>query len=273
MRMVDTVIVILCGWAGSQEKHLLLYEELLRRILLRSCKVARVESIRCSLPLHLVFSPVEFPRTAWVKDHVMRPLRACVSRLDRSERAMVVVQAFSNGGGFVVEQLYNLYQLYQTHGPGGDQRLPPIGGIVFDSAPGYDGGEMGEKVLAEVLGTGSWYQRAGVRVLHGTQRFAARLLHGSRQRDYWRVMTEIGDWCPTLHLYSMDDHLCDPDKLNELIMSKVGRGMDVEHRCWEVSAHCGHYKFHKDEYEDALSCFLVKALGNQEQARAVRSRL
>lgn len=251
--MGEDVILVLCGWAGSRDKHLLVYEELLRRILSQIYKQARVQSIRCSLPIHLIFSPVESLRTAWVREHVVRPIEECAKSPAASSSKVVLVQAFSNGGGFVVEQLYKLY--------GQSSRLPRIAGIVFDSSPGYDGGSMGKRVLEEVIGTGSWYQRVGIHILHGSQRMAGRLLNSSRQRDYWKAMKDVGTLCPTLHLYSMDDHLCDPDKLYELIMDKVGSGMDVQHFCWDVSAHCRHYQLHKADYEAAMSIFVANALG------------
>jgi len=186
------VILVLCGWAGSQEKHLSIYEELLRRVLSRTVPGARVASaIRCSLPLRLIFSPVESPRTSWVVENVMEPLRACAEDLQCSSPT-VLVHAFSNGGGFVVEQMVKLYEREELRANPDRIRLPPIGGIIFDSAPGYDGGEMGKRVLAEVLGTGAWYQRAGIRVAHASQRLAARLINSNRQKDYWKLMTDIG---------------------------------------------------------------------------------
>jgi hypothetical protein len=263
--MGKDVILVLCGWAGSRDKHLLVYEELLRHILSQIHKHARVQSIRCSLPMHLIFSPVEALRTAWVRENVVRPLEECANSPEESSSMVVLIQAFSNGGGFVVEQLQKIYGLGQR------PRLPRIAGIVFDSSPGYDRGNMGKRVLEEVIGTGSWYQRVGIHILHGSQRMAGRLLNSSRQRDYWKAMTDVGGLCPTLHLYSMDDHLCDPNKLYELIMDKVGRGMDVQHFCWDVSAHCRHYQLHKEEYEAAMSLFLVKAIG--PQGRGTVSRL
>ena len=301
------VILVLCGWAGSQEKHLSIYEELLRRVLSRTVPGVRVASaIRCSLPLRLIFSPVESPRTSWVVENVMEPLRSCAEDL-QSSSPTVLVHAFSNGGGFVVEQMVKLYEREELRANPDRIRLPPIGGIIFDSAPGYDGGEMGERVLAEVLGTGAWYQRAGIRVAHASQRLAARLINSNRQKDYWKLMTDIGGGylvfgivgslsaltaldaldaltaltarmhrsigrCPTLHLYSMDDPLCDPDRLYELIMAKLDRGMDVQHRCWDVSGHCAHYKLHKGEYEEAVSAFLARVYGGRPPPAARRRR-
>ncbi len=263
--MGEDVILVLCGWAGSRDKHLSVYEDLLRRILSRIYQHARVQSIRCSLPMHLIFSPVESLRTAWVRENVVSPIEECAKSPEESSSKVVLVQAFSNGGGFVVEQLLKIYGQSQS------SPLPRIAGIVFDSSPGYDGGNMGKRVLEEVIGTGSWYQRVGIHIVHGSQRMAGRLLNSNRQRDYWKAMTDVGGLCPTLHLYSMDDHLCDPDKLYELIMDKVGRRMDVQHFCWDVSAHCRHYQLHKAEYEAAMSLFLVNALGLE--GRRTLSRL
>ena len=260
----DAVILVLCGWAGSQEKHLLVYEALLRRVLSETNKTAHIEAIRCSLPLRLIFSPVESYRTSWVLDNVIIPLQSCVERLQGTSRApRVLVHAFSNGGGFVVEQIVKLYDDPKRSGQSHRRlpQLPPIAAIIFDSAPGYDGGEMGQRVLAEVLGTDSWYQRAGIRVAHATQRLVAHVINSNRQKDYWQLMVDVGELCPTLHLYSKDDHLCDAGKLHELIMTKINRGMDVQYRCWDVSRHCSHYRLHQAEYEESVTAFLARVLG------------
>jgi hypothetical protein len=254
----NSVIVLLCGWAGSQEKHLLVYESLFRRVALAIHPTLNVLSLRCSLPLRLIFSPFASSRETWVVDNVIHPLEQAVSSCkEGSGRCWVLLYAFSNGGGYVVEQVYKMLVA--------DNIGSIVRGIVFDSAPCFDAGDMGKRVLEEVVGRGTWYRRAGIAILDAAQKLGAHTFARNRHRDYWETMSDIGGWCPTLHLYSMDDPLCDADKLYELIMAKLHRGFDVSRRCWDISIHCAHYKEHTSEYEEALTYFLRRVLSTSEQ--------
>lgn len=89
-------------------------------------------------------------------------------------------------------------------------------------------------------------------------------------RDFMRELN-LG---PELYLYSVDDPLCDAVKLTELIGEKrAAAGKDISSICWEESAHCGHLKLHKQEYEAALRGFLTEKLGIIINVPLPRARL
>jgi hypothetical protein len=215
--------------------------------------VPRVVTLSSSLPVKYIFSPVEWPRAVWTRDTVLKKIQEHVEEHDRcGVRTNIIIYAFSNGGGFVVEQLYKM--LGQEDRLGIRERVK---GILFDSAPGYDvGGRMGKRVLQEVLGISHWYSRAGVEIAYGCQRVLAKILSPQRQDIYWDIMKDI-HWCPILYLYSEDDHLCDADNLYALILEKIRRGHTVKRVCWEESTHCAHYKRHKEGYRNAIRDFLA----------------
>jgi len=263
----NVVLVVLCGWAGSHVRHLKKYESLMEELVgegvtqrasrfsrkIRDISKPQVVTLSCSLPVEYIFSPVEWPRTAWTRDTVLKKIQEHVEEHDRcGVRTSIILYAFSNGGGFVVEQLYKM--LREEDRLGLRERVK---GILFDSAPGYDvGGRMGKRVLQEVIGTSHWYSRVGIEIAHGCQRVLAKILSPQRQEVYWGIMQDI-HWCPILYLYSEDDHLCDPNSLYALIIEKIRRGHSVKRVCWEESTHCAHYVRHRQGYRNAIRDFLA----------------
>lgn len=269
----DIVLVVLCGWAGSQARHLKNYQALMEQVIgnvaatLSEPRQSRlswknsprtnicpeVVTVSASLPVEYIFSPVEWPRRVWTRDNVLKNIERYLEEYDAcGRRTRILVYAFSNGGGFVVEQLYKM--LSKEDRLGVQERIK---GILFDSAPGYDvGGRMGKRVLQEVLGTSHWYSKVGVEIAHSCQRVLAKMLSPQRQDVYWDIMQDI-HWCPILYIYSEDDHLCDADKLYALILEKIRRGHRVKRVCWEQSKHCAHYIKHRQGYTNAIRDFLV----------------
>lgn len=61
----------------------------------------------------------------------------------------------------------------------------------------------------------------------------------------------------SLYLYSRDDPLCLPDKLDELIAARRAAGADVAAVAWERSQHVGHLLKHYKQYTAALFSFLA----------------
>ena len=116
---------------------------------------------------------------------------------------------------------------------------------------------MGQRVIEETSPPGlartlrSWGWWASVRVLP--------LVFGDRAEGYWRVWESL-EWrdVPQLYLYSLDDHLCDAAKLQQLIALKRAQGHDVTARCWERSRHCTHLRLHPEEYREALLGWLQR---------------
>jgi hypothetical protein len=70
-------------------------------------------------------------------------------------------------------------------------------------------------------------------------------------------MTEL-DWGkPMLFMFSDDDPLCDPIKLEELIKEKIKRGQKLRAIKFDSpSEHCGHFKKHTGQYAHILRSFL-----------------
>lgn len=268
------VLVVLCGWAGSQARHLKKYETLMEEVIgenvsRRSSRFSRksndisrprVVTLSSSLPVQHIFSPLEWPREVWTRDNVLQKIERHVEEHDRrGESTSIILYIFSNGGGFVLEQLYKM--LVRQDRLGLRERVK---GILFDSAPGYDvGGTMGKRVLEEVVGTSHWYSRFGIEIAYGCQRVLAKMLSPHRQDMYWSIMQDI-HWCPILYVYSEDDHLCDANRLYALIIEKIRRGHAVKRVCWEESTHCAHYMRHRQGYRNAIRDFLMTCDGLAE---------
>ncbi len=61
----------------------------------------------------------------------------------------------------------------------------------------------------------------------------------------------------SLYLFSDDDPLCLPDKLEQLIADRKAAGADVQEVRWKRSQHVGHLLKHYKEYTAALFGFLA----------------
>ena len=70
-----------------------------------------------------------------------------------------------------------------------------------------------------------------------------------------------------LYLYSLDDHLCDAAKLEELIAARRAAGHAVSAHRWERSAHVAHYRHHPRQYEALVLGFLQQVQADLEQVR------
>ena len=65
---------------------------------------------------------------------------------------------------------------------------------------------------------------------------------------------QLGSRC--LYLYSADDHLCDADKLDQLIAAREAAGHAVQAHKWEHSRHVVHYKLYARQYKQLVLGFL-----------------
>jgi hypothetical protein len=113
--------------------------------------------------------------------------------------------------------------------------------------------------------------------------------------DRRRAALEFDLGAPELYLYSLDDPLCDPAKLSELIGSRASRwagswlggcryhpstgtaiihpavctlpcrrsGRRVSSKCWEASRHVAHAVVNKDEYWALVDSFMQQGAGGQ----------
>lgn len=62
--------------------------------------------------------------------------------------------------------------------------------------------------------------------------------------------------CPQLALYSTADVLIPPAAIEAFMRAQGERGVRTSLHCWNDTAHCEHYRHHKEEYKNQLACFV-----------------
>ena len=97
-------------------------------------------TIRAICPTPRVFSPLATPRRRWTAD-----LLRFVVVVDPAGARSLVLYSFSNGGGFVVEQLRELLAKGAEFG----HLRPRVQGTLFDSAPAFMFLRAGAQALGE----------------------------------------------------------------------------------------------------------------------------
>lgn len=220
-------------------------------------------TVRSVQPTSYLFSPVAAPRRRWALALLafLEERRLCPGR-------RLVLFAFSNGGGSVIEQLQEIAE--------SDPRYTwlhsAVAGMVFDSAPGYFHAYMARRVLRTEMppGVRRW---AWIRGVDAMRHLDTLIAGRSRAERYWESMLRAGRGVPQLFLYSKDDRLCDVVKLEELIAEKRQQGQDVIAVRWEHSKHVAHLRHHPTEYRAALQPFLerLRQLA-QPQPQALQQR-
>lgn len=126
-------VVVIMGWAGSKDRSLKHYANLF---------ASTCPTVRSSQPIANIFSPIERPRRQWAESMLSFIQSHFPNR-------PLVLYAFSNGGAFVIEQIYKLANSNEQYA----YLKRSILGCIFDSAPGYLHPWLGKRVLeAERLG-------------------------------------------------------------------------------------------------------------------------
>lgn len=109
-------LVVCLGWFGADDRHLAKYCALLAR--------SGYPILRGTLPGAAVFSPFAWPRRRFAR----RLLDAIDATVDPSSSQRIVFYVFSNGGGFVLEQLTALLR----DDPARAALRARVAGCVFD---------------------------------------------------------------------------------------------------------------------------------------------
>jgi pimeloyl-ACP methyl ester carboxylesterase len=234
----DAPLVLLLGWAGATDRALSKYADILG--------TWGYPSVRSVQPTHYLFSPIDWPRRQWTLA-MLRLLRS----QGLSPPRPIIIYSFSNGGGFVVEQLHLLAETDPDHF--GWLRSFAIG-YIYDSSPCYMHPHMGPRVIAANQPPGLRREMTTTTLMAMTK--LTPLFQADRPNAYWNRMLSAGWDRPSLFLFSSDDPLCDAERLQSLIEEKQRRGQSVRWRRWEESQHCAHLKRHKDEYLECLKSFL-----------------
>jgi hypothetical protein len=168
-------LFLILGWAGSQDRALRKYSDLLASF--------GFPSIRSSQPTRNIFSPIDYPRRLWAESL----LNFTLSQPLVSSRP-VILYAFSNGGGFVIEQIYKMLHEKNPSKKTKNFHLPYLRrsllGCIFDSAPGFMHHGLGIEVLKAEMPEPSLKRML---IIGGMTAASALtpILYGDRQTTYW----------------------------------------------------------------------------------------
>lgn len=257
--------VVLLGWAGSRHRHLAKYAGLLNNsgycTLAAICPQSAIFSPTVGATRRFATALLERLCTASARDSSIiidgsssgdgRPHAGGSSAgAAASLPQRFAVYAFSNGGCFPLEQMDHLIRSDPRFASLADRAA----GVVFDSAPCYLHALVGARALGEGRGP---LLRALAFLLFLLVVAIMRVLSPGRPQAYWRNMVDLSiGGGKELYLYSTDDPLCDPVKLDALIEERRRRGHAVSARRWERSQHVGHLLCHPKEYIRLLRGFL-----------------
>lgn len=215
-------------------------------------------------------APHPAPRRSLAKD-ILR----FISVIDEGNMTRpIIFYVFSNGGGFILEQIDSLLTKNNLNT---EETLTPlltsnkdssrgfgvfnVAGVIFDSAPCY----MHFHVGARALGEGKSLPLKMILALVFTISMCfGFLLHPFWPQRYWKHMTHLSSNLgkASLYLYSEDDPLCDYALLKKLIearqvMAAAGDGSTiVKAHCWKESKHVGHLRCHPKEYKRCVFDFI-----------------
>lgn len=272
-------VAILLGWLGARMKHLSKYEDVyLNRNCATICKIASVPHIVLWNQKALRCIVVDVINTA---SNIIRSLEKIY---EFETRVPLIIHVFSNGGCFVLEQMM-LMLTEDVFEPQVKENLNlfrsrlVLGSLIFDSSPAYLHTSSG--LLAIQFSVPNFFLRVMtqtaffilVTVIHIIDLLACRL---PRTKQYWDRMTYDTDHlgCEQIFVYSASDDLTDPNKLEELITTKVKRGLvPIKTKKFENSPHVLHLLFHKNEYLSLVNKVIDGAITRGSKINSLRPSL
>lgn len=185
----------------------------------------------------------------------------------------VFLYYFSNGGGFVHEQLLPVLAAEAAQA---QRRWPGvrIAGTIFDSTPTWTNLRTGSLAVSENFRSAA--QRTAVFCsmwLFLLLVYCPFIGGFNRGALYWRNMIADPLPCPSLYVYSEDDKLTDPVKLGEMVEARRKRhagGVAAVRslRITSPSAHVGHLVKHPGLYRDAVAQLMQDARQHHKAATA-----
>eukprot|EP00960_Hanusia_phi_P032513 749891-Hanusia_phi.AAC.5 len=212
-------VIVLFGWLGAPQKHLLKYAEMYQQ------KTSGV-IIRTTASS----SDIMMRKKGNLAKHGMEAIRRAAAGLESlGEDSKLYVHCFSNGGAFlwdaVKERMIKCVQS-RASDPDPDAEIlrlvhSRLGGEIFDSAPCYMSTTIGLRAIRLAV-----------------QGIIPRLLNPIR--------------CKQLFLFSDADTLLDTDQLKVLIESRRELGVSVEERLFHGAGHVQLLRSDPNEY--AKSC-------------------
>lgn len=259
-------LIILIGWYASTLRQLSKYEDL-HRLVNPSCTL-----LTFTLPKEVVFgAPFALDNGVNAQVAILDALSLAIKSDARLSHSSVTVHAFSNGAVFLTRHLTYPCEFFETY-PHIKYLKENLKNIIYDSSPVYPSISVGARALT--IGSGytnepnSLLELLVVRpallttgaVKHVLRSaFGEGVEEGNSLSTFWNDMTHgvINDSCRELYMYSDTDRLTPVDKLDELILTRKGEGMNVTSVRFKGTAHVRHMLEKRDVYEGTVRTFLL----------------
>lgn len=228
-------VVILLGWAGCIDRHLVKYSAIYDK---------RCVTIRYTAPTDDIFF-----RTDNLKRSAEKLLELLVE-LDLDSNP-VFVHSFSNGGCSVHRWISHLVQRSPKF------RHVRLSGAVFDSCPGRRGSALrSAKVYAMITkhpAIVKYVLALFIFVYFAVRRLVNSILGAFRtgssdSSELWTALENDPNRCPQLYLYSRADELISFRHVEDQIEARKRTGIKVFSRCWDDSVHVAHLMTHRESY-------------------------
>jgi hypothetical protein len=278
-------IVVLIGWWGAKPRQLQKYADIY------SGDDLHTSDSSISPKSIITLSGVADPRALMIKndavlrDYAQKGLGDVARLLQQHPRLPVVFHVFSNGGGFVWEQMEQIIKEHeeeeQAHQVGAamDTEQTPlhrnsnlslvrrsIRGQIFDSCPAYpswnatmaalEGSGLGSKsyVVLIVLKTflSVWY------ALESTCNWICRKPH--RMMKYWNQLLDSELGPRQAFIYSTSDHVTDSTELEAFMDHRRSRGSKISVLKLHDSNHVQHFREHPHLYKHFVQKFMDEIL-------------
>ncbi|OAY66039.1 hypothetical protein ACMD2_09873 [Ananas comosus] len=244
-------IVVVFAWLSSEERHLKPYLDLYYSL------------GWSSLVCHADFLTLFFPEKATsLADSILKEL---VKEI-KTRTLPIVFAAFSGGPKGC---MYKVIQLIEGKCAGqlSKDEYRSVGdclcGQIYDSTPVDFTSDLGTRFVLHpsVLKMSSpprvvsWMAKAFASGLDALfiNRFEAQ------RADYWQTLYSSANFGPITIFCSEDDKLAPYSVVSNFAQRLQEQGADVNLVKWNSSPHVGHYKYHPDEYEAAVTQLLRKA--------------
>lgn len=241
-------VVVLFGWAGSKDSHLLKYQQIYAKMGYHTIRFAPTTRLT-------FFHPEKHPK------YVNRLQNIMIEH--NLTRNALVTHLFSNAGLFIVYQhiLANRNKKFEFF-------LRNQKSVVFDSAPGWP--HHGFKAIRAVeelvknslpsapmaplryLVAGTFVATAGAFHLANSSKFKYFI-------DAFDLLVNDVRPIPTLILYSNRDRLIPPENIQRVIEKRQSKGIAIDSVVYDDCEHVMIYLKHPDDYVKRINEHLFRS--------------
>ena len=243
----DVPLCLVFGWVNARDAHVKKYTDVLTREL-ECCA-----TVRATMPTARAFSPFERSRVAYVTEALTFARRAYGGQTPRK----VYLFCFSNGGCWVQATRARA----RAEGTIARELMFDFEGVIFDSCPAFmsmkSGGDALTAVMRQPLALVVRLTFYALVLVLATVHLCTGTYDQMLTRKFWTTMLNMPNEKKELYIYSLNDTLTDPQKLEALIAHRAKNSANVKVLCFEQSPHCAHLRKHPDEYVKALREFIV----------------